>query len=96
MESLPDYARFECPDGHSPFSIHRAHSLLKVEGIGIYFECINLDENVSELVKKGIVFEQTPTNQKWLWREARLKDVYGNQLVLFYVGENRFNPPWKI
>lgn len=96
MESLPDYARFECPDDHSTFSIHRAHSLPKVEGIGIYFECINLDENVSELVKKGIVFEQTPTNQKWLWREARLKDVYGNQLVLFYGGENRFNPPWKI
>ena len=76
--SLPDYARFECPDGHSTFSIHRADSLPKGEGIYVYFECINLDEYVNELIKKGIVFEQTPTNQKWLWREARLKDVDGN------------------
>ena len=96
VESLPDYARFECPDGHLTFSIHRTDSLPKGEGISIYFECTNLDEYVNELIKKGIVFEQTPTNQKWLWREARLKDVDGNQLILFYGGKNRVNPPWKI
>jgi len=96
VESLPDYARFECPDGHSTFSIHRVDSLPKGAGIYVYFECINLDEHVNELIKKGIVFEQTPTNQKWLWREARLKDLDGNQLILFYGGENRLNPPWKI
>jgi len=93
---LPDYARFECPDGYSTFSIHRKDGLPKGEGISIYFECTNLDEYVNELIKKGIVFEQTPTNQKWLWREARLKDVDGNQLILFYGGKNRVNPPWKI
>ena len=96
VESLPDYARFECPDGHSTFSIHRTDILRKGAVISIYFECFNLNEYVSELVKKGIEFDQKPTNQKLLWREARLKDVDGNQLILFYGGENRLNPPWRI
>ena len=96
MESLSDYARFKCPDGHSTFSIHRTDSLAKGAGISVYFECFNLNEYVSELVKKGIEFDQKPTNQKLLWREARLKDVDGNQLILFYGGENRLNPPWRI
>ena len=96
MESLPDYARFEYPDGCSIFSIHRTDSLPKGAGISIYFECFNLNEYISELVKKGIEFDQKPTNQKLLWREARLKDVDGNQLILFYGGENRLNPPCRI
>ena len=93
---MSDYARFKCPGGHSTFSIHRTDSLAKGAGISVYFECFNLNEYVSELVKKGIEFDQKPTNQKLLWREARLKDVDGNQLILFYGGENRLNPPWRI
>ena len=45
---------------------------------------------------KGIQFDTEPTDEKWLWREARLKDIDGNQLILFYAGENRLNPPWRI
>ena len=93
---MPDYARFECPDGYSTFLINWTDSLPKGAGISIYFECFNLNEYISELVKKGIEFDQKPTNQKFLWREARLKNVDGNQLILFYGGENRVNPPWKI
>jgi catechol 2,3-dioxygenase-like lactoylglutathione lyase family enzyme len=96
VESLPHYARFECPDGNSTFSIHQTEYLPKGDGIYVYFECDNLDAYVSELMKKGIEFEQKPTDQGWLWREARLKDVDGNQLILFYGGENRMNPPWRI
>ena len=95
MESLPDYARFEYPDGYSTFSIHRKGGLPKGEGISIYFECTNLDEYLKGLIKKGFFFEQTPTNQKWFWREARLKGVDGNQLILFYGGKNRVNPLGK-
>ena len=65
-------------------------------GIAVYFECVDLDEYVNELIEKGIEFDQKPTDQKWLWREARLKDLDGNQLILFYGAENRVNPPWKI
>ena len=53
-------------------------------------------EKVEQLKQNGIQFDLDPTDQNWLWREARLKDVDGNQLVLFYGGENRQNPPWRI
>ncbi|MEL6917599.1 MAG: VOC family protein [Bacteroidota bacterium] len=96
VEALPHYARFKCPNGNSTFSIHQTENLPKGDGIYIYFECDHLDEYVHELIEKGIVFDQKPTDQKWLWREARLKDVDGNQLILFYGGENRLNPPWRI
>lgn len=51
---------------------------------------------IDDLINKGIEFDQKPTDQSWLWREARLKDMDGNQLILFYGGENRVNPPWRI
>lgn len=96
VDALPDYARFICPDKESTFSIHRVNELPKGDGIYIYFECDNLDDNVQSLKQKGIPFELMPTDQSWLWREARLKDPDGNQLILFYAGENRINPPWRI
>ena len=94
--ALPHYARFECPDGNSTFSIHQTNNLPKGEGIYIYFECKDLDQHVEKLVEQGVVFDQMPTDQNWLWREARLKDLDGNQLILYYGGENRLNPPWRI
>ncbi|MEO2051315.1 MAG: VOC family protein [Allomuricauda sp.] len=96
VKSLPNYARFVCPDGNSTFSIHLTEELPKGEGIYVYFECENLDEQVENLKIKGIKFDQEPIDQRWLWREARLKDLDGNQLILFYGGKNRLNPPWRI
>ena len=93
---MPHYARFECPNGNATFSIHQVDELGHGEGIYVYFECDNLDERVSKIKLQGITFDQEPTDQRWLWREARLKDVDGNQLILFYGGENRINPPWRI
>lgn len=96
VKALPYYARFVCPNGNSTFSIHQTDKLPKGDGIYIYFECENLDEQVDSIKSKGIKFDQEPTDQMWLWREARLKDIDGNQLILFYGGENRLNPPWRI
>lgn len=96
VSALPHYARFECPDGDSTFSIHKVEQLPEGDGIYLYFECTKLDEQVAKLQEKGIAFELEPTDQSWLWREARLKDMDGNQLILFYAGENRKNPPWRI
>jgi catechol 2,3-dioxygenase-like lactoylglutathione lyase family enzyme len=96
VESLPHYARFECPDGDATFSIHQVEKLPDGGGIYVYFECEDLDERVKELAEAGIEFDQLPTDQRWLWREARLKDPDNNQLILFYGGENRKNPPWRI
>lgn len=96
VEALPYYARFECPNGDATFSIHQTEKLPQGDGILVYFECENLDEQVEQLKRNGIQFDLEPTDQDWLWREARLKDVDGNQLILFYGGENRLNPPWRI
>ncbi len=62
----------------------------------VYFECENLDERVGVLTEAGIEFEEMPNDKRWLWREARLKDPDGNQLILFYGGKNRKSPPWKV
>lgn len=96
VNALPYYARFECPDGESTFSIHKTDESPKGDGIMVYFECDNLDDHVENLKRSGIKFDQEPADQPWLWREARLKDPDGNQLILFYGGENRRNPPWRI
>ena len=96
VRSLPHYARFECPEGESTFSLHQVENLPKGEGIYVYFELENLDEYVNELIGKGIKFDEIPEDRSWLWREARLKDPDGNQLILFWAGKNRRNPPWRI
>lgn len=96
VESQPRYARFQCTDGNSTFSIHQVEQLPTGDGVHIYFECENLDKYVSELISKAIEFEEMPDDKSWLWREARLKDPDGNQLILYYAGENRLNPPWRI
>lgn len=96
VKSLPDYARFECPDSDSTFSINRVDQLPGGEGIWIYFEDDNLDETVRSLQEKGIEFEELPTDKSWLWREAKLKDLDKNQIIIYYAGKNRKNPPWRI
>lgn len=96
VSSLPHYARFECPNGDSTFSVHQVEELPKGDGVYVYFECENLDEQVHTLQGVGINFEELPSDKRWLWREVRLKDVDGNQLILFYGGENRKSPPWKV
>ena len=96
VDAIPDYARFVCPDGHSTFSIHQVTKISKTEGISIYFECDELDKKVDNLLDLGISFEEKPNDKPWLWREARLKDLDNNVIILFKAGENRINPPWKI
>ena len=54
VESLPRYARFECPAGDATFSLHRVDELPIGAGIRVYFEVDNMDEIVDGRVKKGI------------------------------------------
>ncbi len=96
VKAMPNYARFECPEGDTTFSIHQVDSLPEGNGVMVYFECRNLDEYVKELVGKGVRFDELPNDKTWIWREARLKDPDLNQLVLYYAGKNRKNPPWRI
>ena len=96
VNAVPHYARLVCPDGDSSFSIHKVDQLPSGDGIFIYFECDDLDNYVDELVEKGIEFDEKPSDRDWLWREARLKDLDHNQLILYYADNNRLNPPWKV
>ncbi len=96
VDALPYYARFECPDGDSTFSVHFVDQMKGGNRTVVYFECDDLDAKYSELKKDGIKFRDEPDNKKWLWREVRLNDSDGNPLILFNAGENRKNPPWKI
>lgn len=92
----PHYARFECPDGDATFSVHRVDAVAPDSGVVLYFECDDLDARVAMLQGRGFVIDSLPTDEPWLWREARLKDPSGNVLCLFHAGENRKNPPWRI
>ncbi|MFC5045742.1 VOC family protein [Aquimarina hainanensis] len=96
VEALPRYARFECLEGDATFSVHLVDSLLSGEGVIVYFETERLDEEVKRLIEAGISFDELPTDQSYLWREARLRDPDGNRIILFYGGVNRKNPPWRI
>lgn len=96
VNSAPRYVRFECPDGNSTLSIHESEDIAQGSNIVLYFECKKLDEEVKRLQNLGLTFESEPIDQDWLWREAHLKDPNGNKIMLFYAGENRLNPPWRI
>ena len=96
VDSAPRYVRFECPDGNSTFSIHEIVDASANPNIVIYFECPDLDAKVAELKNLGLEFEQEATDQPWLWREAYLRDPNANKICLFYAGENRQNPPWRV
>ena len=91
----PHYSRFSCPEGNATFSL----SLESVEfenSSVIYFEHEKLDELCADLSQRGFQFEQLPTEQRYLWKEAILKDPSGNKIKLYWAGENRLNPPWKV
>ena len=92
--STDHYARFLCPGG-ATFSVHLAPGL-QASGTVIYFECDDLDDRVDALKAAGLVFDSDPRDERWLWREARLIDPDGNRLCLYFAGENRMNPPWRV
>lgn len=96
VHSNSHYARFVCPDGTTTFSLHLVDEIPKGDGIWLYFEVEDVGLRVKELETAGIVFEEQPTDQTWLWKEARLKDTEGNQLLIYHAGENRLNPPWRL
>ncbi len=93
VDSPPRYTRFESAGGGT-LSLHRAD---KTAGDTIiYFESGRLDSWCDELVASGISFEHMPRDESWGWREARLRDPHGNIVCLYYGGENRRFPPWRM
>lgn len=94
VDSPPRYARFECPGG-ATLSIHLAPDAKPGDTV-IYLECAALDAWVERLQAAGIAFDSAPAGQSWGWREAHLRDPAGNRLCLYWAGENRLYPPWRL
>jgi catechol 2,3-dioxygenase-like lactoylglutathione lyase family enzyme len=94
VDARPRYARFQCPDGETSFSLHQG--LAQGGGTTVYFECDDLDQRVASLEAAGLVFAGEAEDKPWLWREAELFDPGGNRVLLYWAGENRLNPPWRL
>lgn len=95
VDSPPRYARFETPAG-STLSIHSGERSDVASGTVVYFEVNDVDQTVVDLSAKGIEFDASPTDQRWLWREAYVNDPAGNRICIYHAGENRRYPPWRI
>lgn len=93
VDAPPRYARFEGPDG-ATLSIHAAEAA--APGAVVYFESDDVDAEVRRIEAAGLVFDQQPRDETWLWREARLRDPAGNVICLYHAGENRRFPPWRL
>ncbi|MEM1391415.1 MAG: VOC family protein [Pseudomonadota bacterium] len=92
----PHYARFLAPEGDTTFSVHLEEGTPTSSKTVIYLETGNIDDVVSKLQAEGMRFKQIPKDERWLWREARLLDPAENEICIYYAGENRINPPWRI
>ena len=98
VDSPPRYARFMFPEGDATLSVEVMGDKpdRPADRAQLFFECEALDETVAALKRKGLVFEQEPTDMFYLWREARLRDPDEHDLRLYHAGENRPNPPWRL
>jgi|GEM_PF-359336 len=95
----PHYARFELPKGEATFSLHVVDGPIPRENAPhLYFELsdVGLDTEFQRLTAAGVAFENEPKLQTWRWREAWLRDPAGNAICLYYAGENRRFPPWRV
>ncbi|MFS0738548.1 bifunctional hydroxymethylpyrimidine kinase/phosphomethylpyrimidine kinase [Sphingomonas sp. 1P06PA] len=94
VDAPPRYARFELPNG-ATLSIHVDIDPAVGDAV-VYLECGDLDERAITLAAAGVIIDQPPRDERWLWREARLRDPTGNQLCLYQAGLARRFPPWRL
>ena len=90
----PHYARFIVPGNEATFSLHLADTVNSTTVI--YFETSNVDETVKRLKNDGFQFAVEPANQVWQWREAYMQDPDGNKICIYYAGNVRLNPDWRL
>jgi len=95
VDSPPRYARFETAGG-TTLSLHAADAVLANTGFVVYFEVEDVDAAVKMLTEAGLDFDGPPRDERWLWREARLRDPAGNVVCIYNAGEYRRFPPWRL
>jgi catechol 2,3-dioxygenase-like lactoylglutathione lyase family enzyme len=98
VKAPPRYARFVVPGNEATFSVEVTPDArpMGAEQAQIFFECDDLDQRCAALERAGLRFTQPPTDMRYLWREARLVDPDGHDIRLYYAGENRLRPPWRL
>lgn len=96
VDAAPRYVRFEVPTGGNTLSVEQSWEPRMGPGPVIFLECDGLDATVERLAAAGIAFDSPPTDEPWLWREARLRDPAGNAICLYAAGINRRYPPWRV
>ncbi len=92
----PRYARLTFPQGDETLSLEVTDGAARACAMQLYFECADLDARCAALRSQGVAFIQAPRDMDYLWREARLLDPDGHDIRLYFAGENRLNPPWRL
>lgn len=93
--SSEHYARFELPGGDATFSIELSPNVAQESAPVLYFEC-DVDAEHARLSAAGVAFDSAPETKRWLWREAELRDPFGNRIKLYHAGAMRRHPPWRL
>jgi len=79
VHAPPRYARLETAEGET-LSLHLVSADRPADpewSAVIYFEVADVDARCRELMDRGVDFESLPRDERWLWREARLRDPAG-------------------
>lgn len=95
VDSGNGYARFECADGATTFSMSQAGAVTPGE-TGLYFEVDDVAATVAALTARGVEFETPVTEETWLWTEAWFRDPDGHRLCIYHAGTARRFPPWRV
>src|SRR5580700_865871 len=74
------YARLENPSDLSTLSLELREG---GDGARVYFECDDLDRQVSTLKEKGIQFDTGPNDHFFFQAEDGIRDPAGNKLCLY-------------
>ena len=93
VRAEPRYARFAVDDG-STLSVEVSGG--KAGDAEIFLWCAEVDADVAAAQGRGVVFDWPPTDQRYLWRTAGVRDPAGNLIVLFTPGVNQHFPPWRL
>jgi catechol 2,3-dioxygenase-like lactoylglutathione lyase family enzyme len=98
----PHYCRFiarlDAEGGDETLSIERHDGpVAPAAQIGLEFSSPEaLDQYVAGLQARGVQVAEGPVDRSWLWRDARVFDPDRHELMLFFAGKNKLDPPWRV
>lgn len=102
LVDAPHYCRFHARtgegEGDETISIeHRPARPTPAAQIGIEHPSREaLDAYVTALIARGVTIAEGPLDRSWGWRDARVFDPDGHELMFFHAGANKLDPPWSV